>query len=109
MLRTELSPCYSKIRYIKLNSTSCVSHNKCLHITNTAHTSEQKSDYETAAQSLQPHAALFKTLIEVGTNEFLKQLSLLWEDMGWVGQLPLSLPENRLFKNSLAKKNFKIT
>ena len=33
------------------------------------------------AQSLQPRAALFKILIEVGTNEFLKLLSLHWRDL----------------------------
>lgn len=30
------------------------------------------------AQSLQPQAAVFKNLIEVGTNEFLTRLSLQW-------------------------------
>lgn len=47
-----------------------------LHTTNIANTLHNIEHNETIAQPLQPQAASFKSLIEVGTNQFLKRLSL---------------------------------
>lgn len=40
-----------------------------LHTTNIANTRQNMEHNETTAQPLQPEAALFKSLIEVGTNQ----------------------------------------
>lgn len=71
------------------------------------------------AQSLQPQAALFKSWIDVGTNEFLTRLSLQWGGGDSVSsatrqelkfcvedRTPLSLPENWLFPFGLKELVF---
>lgn len=78
-----------------------------LHITDITYTCHNIEHNETIAQMLQPQAASFKSLIEMGTNQFLKQWSLQWrtlvssaarqelifwvEYMWWVDQYPLRL------------------
>ena len=64
------------ILYLEQNSISCKLHlkmfNCCsnkLHTTNIANTRQNMEHNETTAQPLQPEAALFKSLIEVGTNQ----------------------------------------